>query len=279
MPNKNTVVIYHGECRDGFGGVFAAWLKFGNKAEYIGVKHWGSPPEGLTGKEIYFIDFVYKPEVMRRIVADNKRVVVIDHHVTAKESVAIAHESLYKMENSGAVLAWQYFHPQKAVPKLLTYIEDNDLWRFKISKSKEIFMYLETVPWDFKIWKRLAARLEKTETRKNIIEKGAAILDFEQSMVRSLVDSNAELVEFEGYKVLAVNSPVAHSDIGHVLAKNHPPLGIIWSERDGKIKVSLRSDGTVDVSEIAKKYGGGGHKAAAAFSIDADKPKPWKLLH
>jgi phosphoesterase RecJ-like protein len=33
--------------------------------------------------------------------------------------------------------------------------------------------------------------------------------------------------------------------------------------KDGRIRCSLRSTGTVDVSKIAAKFGGGGHKMAA----------------
>lgn len=278
MIKKDIVVIYHGECKDGFGGAWAAWMKLGDKAEYIGVKHGNTIPEGLIGKDIYFIDFAYKPELMKGIIDANKRVVVIDHHVTAKDAAAMAHESLYKMENSGSVLAWEYFHDNKPTPRLLLYIEDNDLWKFEISKSREIFMYLQTVEWDFKEWKRLATRIEKAETRKNIIDKGSSILSFEKNIVDALVRNSSELVEFEGYKIYAVNSPIAASDIGHILSEKQPPMAIIWSERDHKVIVSMRSDGSVDVAKLAEKYGGGGHKAAAGFSFPVDKPKPWKVL-
>jgi phosphoesterase RecJ-like protein len=37
---------------------------------------------------------------------------------------------------------------------------------------------------------------------------------------------------------------------------------------DGKIKVSLRSNGNVDVYEIAKTYGGGGHRMASGMALD-----------
>jgi phosphoesterase RecJ-like protein len=36
----------------------------------------------------------------------------------------------------------------------------------------------------------------------------------------------------------------------------------------GRIKVSLRSNGKVDVYEIAKSYGGGGHRMASGVSMD-----------
>lgn len=40
------------------------------------------------------------------------------------------------------------------------------------------------------------------------------------------------------------------------------------SKNRDRFHVSLRSDGTVDVAEIATSFGGGGHSSAAGFSID-----------
>jgi len=42
-------------------------------------------------------------------------------------------------------------------------------------------------------------------------------------------------------------------------------IAVMFREEDGKTKVSLRSKGDIDVSRIAQKYGGGGHKGASAF--------------
>ncbi len=33
--------------------------------------------------------------------------------------------------------------------------------------------------------------------------------------------------------------------------------------------MSLRSDGTIDVAEIASSFGGGGHSSAAGFNIES----------
>jgi nanoRNase/pAp phosphatase (c-di-AMP/oligoRNAs hydrolase) len=45
-------------------------------------------------------------------------------------------------------------------------------------------------------------------------------------------------------------------------------VGLTWFERaDGMIQFSLRSQGDIDVSEIAKKYLGGGHQHAAGFRL------------
>ncbi len=48
----------------------------------------------------------------------------------------------------------------------------------------------------------------------------------------------------------------------------------------GKIKGSYRSASEVDVAELAKKMGGGGHRKAAGFTVDGrivEKPEGWEI--
>lgn len=48
---------------------------------------------------------------------------------------------------------------------------------------------------------------------------------------------------------------------------------------DGQWKVSLRSKGAVDVSEIASAHGGGGHAQAAGFTVQGNLPQLLNTLH
>ena len=52
-----------------------------------------------------------------------------------------------------------------------------------------------------------------------------------------------------------------------LLLKNAEILLLIREEDDGRIKVSIKSKGTVRVNHIAEEFGGGGHEFAAGFSI------------
>lgn len=276
---KDIVVIYHGKCRDGFGGAWAAWKKFGDSANYYPAQRAQEPPE-IKNKEIYFIDFTYSPEITKKYISENKKIVIIDHHITAQEAVKLASENSFDINHSGAVLAWQYFFPGQAVPKLFQHIEDTDLWRFNLENTREIAAFLELYDFDFKLWDEFFAGMEDAEKRKKYIEEGKVVLRYEAVLLKDAVEDRAELVEFEGYKVLAVNYPhFLASDLGHVFVVKNPPMGIVWSEKKGMITVSLRSNGIVDVSAIAQKYGGGGHKAAAGFSFPANQPKPWKKIN
>lgn len=278
QPSKNIVVMYHANCSDGFGGAYSAWKKFGNKAEYIAVKHQEPPPSGLKNKEIYTIDFTYPLNYTKKLIKENRRVTAIDHHVSAKAVTEITENHSYALNNSGSVLAWKYFHPQKPVPKLLKHIEDMDLWKFKLPYTKEIFVFMDLYDFEFKTWDKLVRNFEKPVFRKKYIEEGKVVLRHENKLVERLVANNAEEVVFEGQRTLAINSPNFQSQIGSALYKEFPPMAIVWHYRADKISVSLRSDGSVDVSKMAAKYDGGGHRASAAFKIDFKAKLPWRVV-
>lgn len=274
---KNIVILYDGGCSDGFGGAWAAWKIFGNKADYIGVKHENPVPAGLKNKTIYLIDFTYPEAVIKKLLKENKQVTAIDHHASVEKAVQLTRDYLFDTNHSGCALAWRYFHPKKSLPVLLKHIEAMDLWRF-IPSTKELFAYLELFEQNFKVWDKLIKDIENPKKRKEFIKKGGLILKYESKLVKSAVNKGAELVLFQGYKTLAVNSPNWPSQIGNLLVKKFPPIGIIWSKKRGKILVSLRSDGTADVAKLAQKYGGGGHKSSSGFSLPDNAKLPWKII-
>lgn len=283
LASKKIVVLYHGGCNDGFGGAWAAWKKFGNRAEYVSLHRDDAVPD-LRGKELYFIDYLYMPEVMAKFMKNNKKVVGLDHHVTTADSVKLlGHGSVYSVKNSGAVLAWEYFHPGKKVPLLLRYIEDRDTWRWKMPKAREILAgtnFSEENSYTFKGFGKLVADFEKPSFRKQCIADGKIVYSVWEGLIRNSLSELAEPVKLDGVKALAVNSPhVFSSRLGHFLVSERDvPLAIIWYAQGGIVRVSLRSDGKADCAKIAQKYGGGGHKAAAGFLIRGLKNIPWHSI-
>ncbi len=275
---KNIAVIYHAECTDGFSGAWAAWKKFGNKADYFSLHH-HSPVPKLNGIEIYMIDFTFTAPVIKNLIKNNRRVTSIDHHISREKENKMTFKSSYAVKNSGAVLAWKYFHPGKPVPYMLLRVEDMDIWRFRYSDTWQAFLYLGLFNYNFKVWSKLAVGFENAKTRKKFIASGKLLKWHQDKMVENIVSKNAELVEFEGYKTYAINSCLFSSEIGHTLYKKFPPIAIIWSQRAGKKIISLRSNGSVDVAKLAEKYGGGGHKAASGFNLPGNAPLPWKYLN
>ncbi len=96
--------------------------------------------------------------------------------------------------------------------------------------------------------------------------------------IQDSIEDDAQLVIFEGLEILAINSTVDGSFMGNALVERRPPMSIVWVESKDDIHVGLRSNGDVDVSVIAKKYGGGGHPGASGFSWPLGKEKPWKII-
>jgi oligoribonuclease NrnB/cAMP/cGMP phosphodiesterase (DHH superfamily) len=280
-PAQKIIVIYHGDCDDGFGGAYAAWKKFGSSAAYLPAMDRFALPCLLKNKEIYIIDYIYPESLMKKLFRDNKRVTAIDHHISAEPVVKLTQDYSFALDHSGAVLAWKYFHPGKKVPMMLRYIEDRDLYRWKVPASKAVLAYFDLKEWNFAAWDRVAKELEHPAQRKAYREKGELLARYEEALINEMLLS-AEKVRFEGHTVFAINAPRRFaSDLGAILAEKTKSLAIIWRESAGEVKVSMRSVGAVDVSKIAKKFQGGGHKRAAAFSFPVGAHGitfPWKFI-
>ena len=276
---KSIVVLYHKNCSDGFGAAYAAWKKFKNKAEYIAIEHQSPFPKDskLKNKEVYLVDFSCSLEQMKKLLKVASSVIVIDHHISAEEATKSATYYSYALNHSGSVLTWKYFHPEKPLPKLLRHIEDIDLWNFKLKNTRELIAAFDIYDFNFKTWDKIAKDIEDAKKRKKYIEVGNFLLRYRDKIIKRLI-GNADKVNFEGYSALAVNSPVLQSEIGNALVKKGAKVGIIWSQRNGKRYFSLRSNHGVDVSKLAQKFGGGGHRAASGFSLDIKKSLPWKII-
>lgn len=276
--HKEIAVLYHGGCPDGFGGAYAAWKKFGDTAEYIPLKHQRPVPSGLAGRNLYFIDFCYPQEIMDAIIATAKSVTVLDHHLGAKDIVEQMPEFVFNNNHSGAVIAWGYFHPDTPVPALLRYVEDGDLYVFKLPDSRAILSYMYTQPFHFDEWDTLARKIETIEGYSEFVITGKIYAEHFAILVGQIA-SRASLVSFEGYECYLVGTAgLFASDVGNLLARTKPPIGITVSMSGDMLSVSLRSNESADVSIIAKKYGGGGHPRASGFDISWGDPLPWTVL-
>lgn len=279
MSEKQTVILYHGGCPDGFGSAYAAWKKFGDTAEYIPLKLHERPiPEGLEGKHLFFIDFTYPQDIMDEFVKTSASVTVLDHHLGVKEVVESMPEHIFDEKRSGATIAWNYFHPNTSVPMLLKYVEDADRYVFLLPDSRAAIAYAYAQKFTFESWDTLVQEFEDEKTRAALIEKGKIYAEYFAILVEQ-ISKKAILVSFEGFDCyLASAANMFTSDVGNHLARLQPPMGIIASLHGDVLNVSLRSDASVDVSAIAQKYGGNGHPRAAGFRLKWGDPLPWAVL-
>lgn len=271
--SDTAVVLYHAHCADGFGAAYAAWKALGDSAVYVPVQYGQPYPPELDGgvRELYLLDFSYPLETMKRLQQVASQVAVIDHHASAEEPLkewnrslpfcgrGSCHHVVFDLDQSGAVLAWEYFHHGKPVPELLFYVQDRDLWRWELPDSRAVSAGLRSRPMEFQEWDRLSV--------EELIPEGRAILRYQDEQVKAHT-RNAALQDVGGYQVPVVNATTLMSEIGEALCQQFPDApfsATYFVRRDGKRVWSLRSRNGFDVSTVAKAKAGGGHKAAAGF--------------
>ncbi|MGH7608812.1 MAG: DHH family phosphoesterase [Candidatus Dormibacteria bacterium] len=255
------LVVYHGDCPDGFGAAFAAWKRYGDDADYVPVNH-GDPPPKAGGRHLLIADFAYDRATTERLAEASASMVVLDHHRSAAAELEGLPYCVFDMDRSGAVMAWQYLHTEP-IPALLRYVQDRDLWRNRLPESEEVSAALRAHAFDFNTWDAIDVEQLRVE--------GRALLRYQRRMIERIA-AHAAPVEILGTVVPTVNSPVLQSELGDLLAAGHPFAGVWWQGADDSARWSLRSTpGGADVSLIAARYGGGGHRTAAGFKGPAPR--------
>lgn len=260
---RTVTVLYHADA-DGFGAAYALWTGLGDHAHYIPVQY-GEPvpaiPEGT--ETLLIVDFSYDRATCLRLAQDFK-VVILDHHASAREELAGLPFAIFDLKRSGAMMAWDYMWPRAArpVPDIIRYVQDRDLWRFELPDSEAVNLAIGAMPWEFEVWD--AFDLE--EARK----VGRALLGLREKQVRAAVE-RAVVVEFLGHVVPVTNAAVHVSEVGQVLLAHHlaAPFAVMYADRGAKRTFSLRSRGDFDVAALCRSMGGGGHRAAAGFEVPA----------
>jgi len=260
-PETVTDVWYHANCADGFGAAWSAWKVLGDGACYQPVRHGDPVPEVRSGMRLAIVDFAYPRETLLQIAEQVESLIVLDHHRSAAADLDGLEFARFDLSKSGARMAWEYWHPSEPLPELLAYVEDRDLWNWKLPESREVALALTQTLFSFDSW-------ESFEVDK-LRAQGAVLLSYQQSIIARAL-SKHHWTELAGYRIPVVNSIVFQSEIGDELCKMYPeaPFAAVWVQKTEDLQAwSLRSIGEFDVSLVAARFGGGGHRNAAGFGL------------
>jgi uncharacterized protein len=226
-----------------------------------------------SADQVVIVDFSLPIQEIKRI-ANERMLIWIDHHKSVLEDIgdeAINWAGLLDMSEAACVLTWKYFFPNEPVPKALVLIGDRDIWRQEEPDSgpfNEGLQQEQMQPNNDQLWKPLLNNDQSAV--EALIYKGRPLLDSRLQAMRRFVSRYAFPVIFEGWRTLAVNRR-GNGDLGQYIRDLGYDIAYCYQEgyQEGKIVtfVTLFSD-RVDVSEIARKYGGGGHAGAAGFSFE-----------
>lgn len=271
-----SLVLYHGNCRDGQVAAWCAKRHYGDEAIYVPCFYGDVPAEAYARlyKDIVIVDFCFSRETLTRMAGRCERLTVLDPHVTARDMLTGWHDqpknvkTVFNMEASGAYLSWYHFAQfgDECLP-IVKYTQDHDLWKFQEPYSKEVRAWMHLFPLDdLQAVDYMDDSI--TECLSLVVDAGSTLIQATKIRTKRVADTSVHIDI--GYNARIANSSTDVSEAGHAILEAFPECEVSITYYDdlpsGKTRYSLRSrKGGVDVSKIAKALGGGGHPNAAGF--------------
>lgn len=224
-----------------------------------------------TGEKVFVVDFRFNEADMNWLNS-NTDLHWIDHH---KTSIDRAHETgflssggqLLEIGRAGCELTWEYLNESK-LPDTVLLLGRYDVWDHADERVLP-FQYgmgehKDTLP-ESAIWQRLfdcdGRRVGETT------ERGKVILAYQDKQNAIYAKGMAYEGEINGLRAIIMNKAYANSKaFDAVYDPQKHDVMVLFGIKEDEYKYTLFADkDNVDVSAIAKKHGGGGHKGAAGF--------------
>lgn len=289
---EKCVIFYHANCVDGFAAAHVIErhvientslpqimipVKYGEIETVEDLnKHYA---HHLLGSEVFIVDFSFPSEVMNHVAEMSTALYWLDHHKTAFEEMKFNISKRYDLwagpnyylvlDNSkcGAMLAWEFVNGGRAeAPDFIKVVDDYDRWVFQYPQTKDAQMYIRSHNMN-----RLAFESLIRMSMDEMAQAGGMMRMYYNAQLEAHKNREWMDIYLYGEHGYALNADAAFSsELGHFLAEQSGTFGAVYQVEGTLLKFSLRSCGNYDVSAIAKKFDGGGHKNAAGFMYDAE---------
>ena len=268
LRDHKMVIVYHAHCADGIGAAWAASCEF----PYADVIPAGYQEElseeflqSITNAVVLIVDFSFDAGNMRRICEKAKYVELLDHHTTALQKLVDFKAENFDMsscktERSGCGIVWEWLHGSEPMPPLLSHVEDRDLWLFKLPDTKQVMAGFFSYEISLDVFDHYAYGTEPLKAA------GEVALLIENRQVTSIIKQCKRKWNIQGYKIAVVNcNGMFASEVGSRLSQTHDFVITYFDDNEKGRKFSLRSVGDINVANLCKRFGGGGHKNAAGY--------------
>lgn len=261
-------VYYHNRDLDGFCSGAILKHRYPD-AEFIGYDY-GMPFEMPDNERVIMVDVSLSKELMFELAARNE-LTWIDHHKSAIDELRdLPCEKVTQVGVAACELTWYWCYPNSSTPVAVTLLGKYDTWR----KDEE--WEVNTLPFQYGM-RALCNGLESFPTTLleftnpsnevdeciKIIESGKLILAYQAQQD----ELHCKLYAFEAWvgehKAICLNTTNKNSNT--FLSVYDHDLMVAFTLTPKGYSVSLYTTKDIDVSAIAKLYGGGGHKQAAGF--------------
>lgn len=276
--------IYHAGCLDGFTAAWIVVHKFGKENVELFPAKYGEEPPDVTDREVLVVDFSYPKQTLIEMATKAKSVSLYDHHKTAQEDLECLKGKIpglnivFDQTRSGCGIVFDELFSDEVIlsrPNIINCIEDGDLWRFAFENTKVIRAYMYSLEFDVDTWTEVILETPFHE----IVSRGKLLLIAHENNVKKVLAQTRRILCIGGYIVPAANvNGIFASDVGTELASEDKGFfAATYYDTEHHTIFSLRSSGEFDVSEIAKIYGGGGHKNAAGFKVKHSEARQFHL--
>lgn len=269
------ILCFHHNDADGQASGAVVRYALGDKVKLYEVDYDGRdlPWEEIEKSEkVIVVDFSFPRQDMERI-ANGRTLVWIDHHKSAIAElgeISKNWEGLQSIDEAACVLCWQYFFPDRSVPKAIVLIGDRDIWRWAEKETGDFGEGLYNRDFDAMnddLWTPLLDN--DPALLENIIVEGHQSYLIRLKEIERMVAERGIPVMFEGHRTLAVNEK-GNGDIGQYIRDLGYDVAYCYYDtmQNNTVvtTVTLYSEMS-DVSVIARKFGGGGHAGAAGFNF------------
>ncbi|KAK8916234.1 hypothetical protein KSP39_PZI022822 [Platanthera zijinensis] len=188
------------------------------------------------------------------------------------------------------------FLPENKVEKvysLFKFIEDGDLWRWELPHSRAFSNGLKDLNIEYDVNRNSCLFDQLMNLDPDLlISLGKDTFAYKQKLMDEALDQSYEITLGCGLfgHCLAVNADYIsqlRSELGHQLAVKSRNLNlrgigaVVYKVPRLKnvhmLKVSLRSLDLEDTTPISQEYGGGGHRNASSFILNANEFIKWKV--
>ena len=247
------------------------------------------------GELIYIVDYSLEPDEMQDLLKKAGKVIWIDHHKTAidkyKDFPELNEISGFRFDGISATgLTWlyvngnvvdtgnyakDYYYMMKKLEKAplsIQLINDWDVWNHFNYDTKPFMVALNS---EIDCWKSPKESLwydlyRNDSLVKDFIEKGRVMTKFRDGWASKFRFNYGFTINLEGYHVFCLNLGNANSEyFGDLINNFDAVMTFCYKGTLNLFNASIYSNGNVDVSEIAKKFGGGGHKGASGFTFES----------
>jgi uncharacterized protein len=277
LQGQSILCIYHDGNIDSFLGAWVVWKLFPNatfvqRADYV-------LPTMLERRDVFVIgapiplSYLMEMAPMARhfTVFGQEETFFVEAEVLAPTFPMNA-TVIYEPQKSLSHSVWDHFRFSSDIHPIFKFVEDRALWLFRYPETRAVTTALMSYPHSFEIWDALLEQ-HPAESVQTLVDEGKVQLKRLVRDVEYTIRNTQRRINLGGYDVPVANAtPFLASDTAIQLAHGEPFAACYWDTREGRQYDLVSMQNGINVSELARPFGGRGSRHSASFRVPRHHP-------